>query len=136
MDVAVEHPGDRFASLSRLEQQVEIRQRGHWVCYIIPKRAGGVMAAAADLKSAGRKAVWVRFPPRLRSMATHLVECPHCRHQLEVDASTGKVVQHWEAKKKAASAGGGLADAIAKMKSEEEKRKTLFQDTQKEIERK
>jgi hypothetical protein len=54
-----------------------------------------------------------------------------------VDASTGKVVQHWEAKKKAAaSSGGGLADAIAKMKADDEKRKTLFQDTQKEIERK
>jgi hypothetical protein len=67
-------------------------------------------------------------------MATHLVECPHCRGRIEVEAATGKVVGKWEPKK-ASSSGDPLKDAFDKLKADDERRKTLFESAKKENER-
>ena len=65
---------------------------------------------------------------------TIYVDCPFCDGLLEVDPSSGEVVQKWDAKDKPGAEGGDkMSSALKKLSDAKKKRTSLFDVKQSEL---
>ena len=64
---------------------------------------------------------------------TTYIDCPFCEGLLEVDLTTGQVVEKWAAEEREGETGDKMTDALKKLNDAKAKRKDLFSQKKGEL---